>query len=267
MEYDLEKNIYDNAPFEVYDISNKKLKVLDCWDTLNLMNTMPKNFCRFGDGEIMIIEGKSIPFQKYDRRLAEILKKILIDNRNDMYVGVNYNYFNSTNNLNDYNRRFYIKNIKILRESFLQYCNRDRTYISASFNQVYMSYKDFEFQKYYLNFKRLFKDKEIVIFAGDGVFKHIDYDIFEMAKSKSIYFEKSKDSFDDFDLILEKCMLEPSNKMLLFILGPCSKALVYELTKRGRIAWDIGHLAKDYDWYMKQKDKNAANIISFSKPD
>ena len=184
-----------------------------------------------------------------------------------MYVGVNYNYFNSTNNLNDYNRRFYIKNIKILRESFLQYCNRDRTYISASFNQVYMSYKDFEFQKYYLNFKRLFKDKEIVIFAGDGVFKHIDYDIFEMAKSKSIYFEKSKDSFDDFDLILEKCMLEPSNKMLLFILGPCSKALVYELTKRGRIAWDIGHLAKDYDWYMKQKDKNAANIISFSKPD
>ncbi len=33
------------------------------------------------------------------------------------------------------------------------------------------------------------------------------------------------------------------------------------------MAWDIGHLAKDYDAYMRGIDKNEENIVEFFKPD
>lgn len=74
-------------------------------------------------------------------------------------------------------------------------------------------------------------------------------------------------SFDQFDTLLSKAKMYPSNKTLVFILGPCSKALVYELAKEGYIAWDVGHLAKDYDAWMKGMDKTPQNIIDFYKPD
>lgn len=33
------------------------------------------------------------------------------------------------------------------------------------------------------------------------------------------------------------------------------------------MAWDIGHLAKDYDAYMRGIDKTEGNIAEFLKPD
>ena len=267
IEYNLEKKIYDNIPYENDVYKDDMLLILDYWETINLLTNQPKSFCRFGDGEIDIIDGKSIPFQEYDDKLADILGRILKENNNDLYVGINYNYFHSTTKLNEFNRRFYIKNSNKLRDRFLKYCNRDRTYIAAGFNQLYTTHDDFDFDSFYRMVKLLFKDRDLVIFAGESVFKDIQYDVFEMARSKKIFFEKSKNAFDDYDIILKKCLYEDCDKTLLFILGPCSKALVYELTKQGRIAWDIGHLAKDYDWYMKKRKKNTQSITEFYQQD
>ena len=59
----------------------------------------------------------------------------------------------------------------------------------------------------------------------------------------------------------------PNKKIFVFILGPTANALVYKLSQKGYIAWDIGHLAKDYDAYMKKIEKNEKNIFEFFKPD
>ena len=58
-----------------------------------------------------------------------------------------------------------------------------------------------------------------------------------------------------------------SHKTFAFILGPCSKVLVYMLSREGRLAFDIGHLAKDYDFYMKGYERNSKNIREFYRPD
>lgn len=97
--------------------------------------------------------------------------------------------------------------------------------------------------------------------------KNIKYDVFEEAKSKVVISKMNKHAYREYDSILKEALEYPPDKLLLFILGPCSKALVYELSQRGRIAWDIGHLAKDYDWFMKGIKVSDENIIKFFSPD
>ena len=53
------------------------LDILNYSDTLDLLTNSPASFCRLGDGEINLIQGKSIPFQEYDEKLADILFDIL----------------------------------------------------------------------------------------------------------------------------------------------------------------------------------------------
>ncbi|MGN9136115.1 GT-D fold domain-containing glycosyltransferase [Clostridium sp. HCP1S3_B4] len=263
-------NVEDYCNYEMSEnflAESKRLKILDYEETLNNILKNPKSFCRFGDGEIDIMNGKSIPFQKFDERLARIMLEILEDEITDLYVGINYNYFHSTKMLNSYNRKFYLMDVRPYREFLLNHCSMKRKYIAAAFNQLYMFYDKYNFDYYYQRIKLLFKDKELVIFTGKGVFKELKYDVFEECKRKKVIECPSINAFSEYDNILNRARKFPQNKVLCFILGPTSKALVYQLTKEGYMAWDIGHMAKDYNMYMRNVEKSAIEINEFYKPD
>lgn len=49
--------------------------------------------------------------------------------------------------------------------------------------------------------------------------------------------------------------------------GPTAKALVYDLTLVGYRALDLGHLMKAYDFYKKNIQLTASNIVKFYLPD
>ena len=49
--------------------------------------------------------------------------------------------------------------------------------------------------------------------------------------------------------------------------GPTAKVLVSYLTFLGYRALDLGHIAKDYDWYKKQIPHNQNNCDKFFSPD
>lgn len=211
--------------------------------------------------------GHSIPFQRYDSNLADALKRVLKNDNDRMYVGINYSFFNSTKNLPDLARRFHFQCAKKYRDILLKYIDSNKEYISAGFNQVYIGLNEFDFGDYYLRVKQLFANRELVIIAGRGVLNNIEYDVFELAKSKEYIFYKNTDAYDDYDDIVNRVMKIAPDKVILLILGPCSKALVYELSKKGRMVWDIGHLAKDYDWFMRSHDRSDGAIVDFYSPD
>ena len=256
--------------YEMQDLENKDtLQVLDYEETVSLLVNNPQSFCRFGDGEIVLMKGESIPFQEYDAELAEGLKKILSDNDNNktMYVGINYNYFHSTRQLNEFNRKFYLTEVKPYRDFLNKICNRDRIYIAAGFNQLYMALENYDYKKHYNNLIQLLKDKEIVLFSGKGIVDKLKYNIFEHAKSCIYETGPIKNAFSEFDSLMERARKYPKTKVLCFILGPASKVLVSSLDQEGYMAWDIGHLAKDYDAYCQNIEKTDDNIIDFYKPD
>ena len=55
--------------------------------------------------------------------------------------------------------------------------------------------------------------------------------------------------------------------ILVFILGMAGKAMIPETTSLGYVSWDIGHLAKGYDAYMRNVKPTQEFINDFFAPD
>lgn len=62
------------------------IKVLGILDTLNYIMAHNSSVARFGDGEMDIITGHSIPYQDYDENLANELKEIISSESNESLV-------------------------------------------------------------------------------------------------------------------------------------------------------------------------------------
>lgn len=243
------------------------LNVLSQEETLDLLLKSPKSFCRFGDGEADILEGKDIPFQVYSSELAACFLKILREEHANMYVGINYYYYHNFDIFNSYTSDFYKIYSYKYGKYFMEQCNTKNIYIDAGFNQVYQSYSEYDFDGYYNKVRDLFKGKKVVVFSGSGVLEKLRYNVFERASELIHEKGPSRDAFSAYSELLERALRYDKEYLLCFILGPASKALVYELSGQGYCAWDIGHLAKDYNSYMMREKRTIQNMQKFYAPD
>lgn len=189
----------------------------------------------------------------------------------DFYVGVPYQYFHSLERLGEQSRRFTLIYGPRYRRLILDYCNFDQEYLDAAFSSYYISSSAsidrHYFDAYFHEVKSLFRGKNVILFAGEGVFTKLTSDVFEEARSQKLVEAPSRDAFDDFDALLAKARMYPKDTLLCFILGPTAKPLCYELSKDGYLAWDIGHLAKDYDAYCKNIQRSPEALKTFMSPD
>ena len=100
------------------------------WDkgykTVETLVTTSNNIVRFGDGEVAIINGKNIPFQKYDTNLASKLKEILIKDQANLLVGINFEYYYPFNiyKMNEIPAKFMRTFVPKLRLQFSKYLNK-----------------------------------------------------------------------------------------------------------------------------------------------
>lgn len=263
-----------NKIYPLIDNDRSKLKVLNETQTLDLLLSDPKSFYRFGDGEIDIITGHSIPFQKYDPKLADLLLQALIYQGKNVYIGLHkgfldYDVLNIDQKSHQSNREkkeaFWMNTTY---RGFMQdYCSKDVTYISAAFNQRYFYIKESEMTLWFEKVKKLFANRRMVVFLGEGIRKKLQYDVFDLAEDVTYVEGPSKDAFDQYDTIKEEAKQHGKDKLLCFILGPASKVLVYELAQEGYIAWDLGHLPKDYNSFMLHLKKTENARSDFYAPD
>lgn len=232
----------------------------------------PKSFYRFGDGEFDIITGHSIPFQKYDPKLANLLFQALIYKGENVYIGLYKEYFdfdvlNIKEIQNDKEKRYDLCMYTMYKRYVQNHCSEDMTYINTGFNQRYFYMKESEMRLWFKTIKQLFMNRKIVVFLGEGIRKKLKYNGFEMADDV-IYVEgPSKDAFDEYDKIKEEAKQYGKDRLLCFVLGPTSKVLVYELAQEGYMAWDIGHLPKDYNSYMLRLKRDENTRFDFYAPD
>ena len=244
------------------------LHVLNVDDTLDLLLEKPKSFCRYGDGEVNFMQGRGCGHQEYDENLARRLKEILQSSDDKCYVAIDGNYFNIPKH--DISKRSleYMRKIGYdMRNEFLRYCNKRRLYIQSTLTCNYMT-SDLS-MNYYENFydkiKLLFKDRNLVIFSGKTVFDKINYNVFEYAKSRRHIFAESRHAWRQYKEILEVARKFPKDEVTLcFILGQAATVIAWDLAQEGYMAWDIGHLAKDYDAFKKN---NKHTNTTFFAPD
>ena len=238
---------------------------MDNEETLDYILEKPKSFCRFGDGELDIMVGKSIPFQNYDEKLASRFKEILASSNENCYIGLPYGWLYPSKGPNDFCRLRGHEFIKILP----QFANKKRLYIATELTMGFPNHikekSEQEKLNYFEKIKTLFKDRKLVIISGSTVFNKIQYNVFEKAASRVHIFANSKNAWSQYEEILTKAKTFPKDYTICAILGPTATILAWDLAQEGYTAWDIGHMAKWYDAFMKEG--GITNPSEFFAPD
>lgn len=232
----------------------------------DLINTK-SSICRFGDGEFTLMEGKSIPFQDTDDRLANRLKEVFESEDENIFIATNYFYWGSIDDFHPSCKNFYKNFIPANKKRIESFLKKGKQYYDAGFTQPYAAFANYDFETHYQNVKRIFGDKDITIICGETVFDKIETNIFNCAKSVEYIYAPSKNAFSEYDDILEKANQINKNNIIIIILGPTASILAYDLAKEGYQALDLGHIAKDYDCFKKKIQHNTQTIVDFFDPD
>ena len=200
--------------------------------------------------------------------LALKLWEIFTQSDQNMMIGIPYQQLQTPDRFNELVKQFYFTSGKWIRSFLNCYLPVQRKqYIDTGFNQVYQTYSSMNFAAYYEKVRRLFEQKKLTIIAGEGILDKLTYDVFDLAKEKEYLYGPATDAFSAYDEILEKARRIDKDRLICVILGPASKVLIRDLTQEGYTAWDIGHLAKDYDSYRKRLGRTKEEIASFYAPD
>ncbi|MDE7267536.1 MAG: GT-D fold domain-containing protein [Lachnospiraceae bacterium] len=244
----------------------KRLNILNTEETLKLMENESFCFLRYGDGEITIMKGGSIPFQEYDEKLAKRLKRLLRADKKGLRIGIPYYYTHPVQNLNEFVSKF-ARSLSTQRKFLCQYCGKDITYIDTAITQVYQTYQKYDFKDYYSRMQNLLKDRDITIICGEGVLDKLEYKAYDVCKTVTFITAPSMNAYAKYEEILKAALKTDKKRLVCIILGPTAKALVCDLYKKGYQAWDMGHYFKDYDSYMKKRPRTDDEITRFYKPD
>lgn len=242
------------------------IKVMNTQETLEYLSENTVSFCRFGDGEIAIMNGESIAFQEYDADLAKKLKEILVADEDGLKIGINYFYLNPVGNVNLYTMNF-LNAIANQRKFLISHCNKSMVYMDAAITQMYQNYQEYDFETHFRKLQSIFTGKDITLICGANVLKNIEYNALDVCRSVEYIYTSSKNAYVEYPEILERALAVDKNRIICAILGPTAKVLIYDLHKNGRVAWDIGHYLKDYDDYQKKNPKTDEAIKKFFEPD
>lgn len=237
-------------------------------DTIDLLINTNKSIARLGDGEFFLINGIGNDFQEYNDRLAKKLKDILHNKNDNLLVGINYLYYNMEyENYTDVVQQYFLSHIWKLREQINKNIDEDKDYVAAEFTQLYQIYKNYNFENYFNKIKKIWDNKDIVIGCGETVFDKIEYNIFSNAKNIIFEYMPSKNAFSMYDKLLEKMQKYDKSRLIILILGQTATVLASDLTDIGYRVLDLGHIAKDYDYFMKKIERNFSNGAKFFSAD
>ena len=274
--YLVNKEIPKDIIYSTENICDKKLflysKILDI-DILNVVNSINYikqnniSLARFGDGELMLIKGQDIPFQKSSLLLSQRLKDVLSSNSDKLKLAIPRSIFHDHTLLTEEVYKFLTDNSGWMRDVLLSYI-KSNLFLSTELSQAILSYRQIDIENYFIQLREIWDKKNITIVCGESVFSNIKYNIFDNAKSVDYIYTLSKNAFDKYDSILEKVCNIDKNRLIIIILGPTATILAYDLSQLGYTALDLGHICKSYDWWKKKLDiKSQQAISNFYSPD
>lgn len=245
------KNGQDFLKFEIIDdLKSLRLpKILSNDETVDYLVKTDKSIARFGDGEVSLLRNISIPFQSANPLLAERLMEVLTSPKNNIVIGITDRIQTSTRDENavsrDFLRSFWGENAYW----FIKQLDLNYTYMNARFTILPESEEKID------NIRNLWRDNDITVIAGDRVFKNIQYNIFDCAKSIEYIYAPTIDAFNVYDEIFKKARSIDKNRLVCIILGPTATVLAYDLAQLGYRALDLGHIVKSYDLYCKNNKR------------
>lgn len=232
------------------------IKVLGILDTLNYIMAHNSSVARFGDGEMDIITGHSIPYQDYDENLANELKEIISSESNESLVICLPDVFERLDRYNQEAVDFWKQH---LNNNYVHYKSLCKApwYGSTFISRPYMDLVDKSLSNmYFKNIKNLWDKRDILIVEGVNSRSGVGNDLFDNANSVERIICPSKNAYSKIDEIESLIERHAENKLVLLILGPTAKVLAKRLSIKKFQAIDMGHIDSEYEWFkMKATTK------------
>ena len=237
------------------EMKKSPVKILSVEESLDRVVTQRKSLCRFGDGELDIILGKGLGFQKSTPEIARRLEEVLTTKQDFCFVGVP-DAINNFDNITDESMEFWVNNMARVRAIWLKYLDPQKEYLTANLTRLYIRYKDkSQCKKNFDKLKSIWKGRDVVICEGAQTRIGVGNDILDGAKSVRRIICPAENAFDKYDNIVETLKEYDKDCLFLIALGPTATLLAFEMAKSGYQALDVGHFDIEYEWFLRHTEK------------
>ncbi len=231
-----------------------KLNIMSTEDSIDYLKNNQCSLSRFGDGEMNILMGADIHFQKYDALLAKRLLEVLQYTSDEkLMIGIPLA-INTTEGYKKIAADFWRMNMQTGRMHWLKLCGKKTRYLNASMTRCYIDYADKEQSAlWFKSFLELMDDKRLLIVEGRTSRLGVSNDMFSKSRSVKRILCPPENAWSVYDEILGKVADAAKDfDLILVSLGPTASVLCYDLAMQGLRALDIGHLNLEYNKYIEQ---------------
>ena len=237
------------------EMKKSNIKILSVEESLDKIISEKKSICRFGDGELDVILGKSLGFQRPTPEIAKKLEEVLTSKQDFCFIGIP-DAINNFDNITEESKDFWIKNMLRVRNIWLKYLSPDRVYLTANLTRLYIRYKDKNMcAKNFEKLKSIWENRDVVICEGAQTRIGVGNDILDGCKSVKRIICPSENAFDKYDQIIAELKKQNKDSLFLIALGPTATLLALEMKKNGYQALDVGHFDIEYEWFLRHAEK------------
>ena len=229
----------------------RQISVLSIDQSLDYLLEKGASVVRFGDGEMDLIAGRSIVYQDFDPELSARLREIMSMESDEHLMICLPDVFTGLERYSIDAQNFWsLNHLPHFLEKYKNIC-RAPWYGSTFISRPYIDLEDkTPSAGYFAKLKQLWQDKDLLIVEGLTSRSGVGNDLFDGARSIKRIICPSRNAYSKLEAIKQAVREQADNRLILTMLGPTAKVLVYDLVQEGYRALDIGHIDSEYEWFQ-----------------
>ncbi|HRT82017.1 MAG TPA: GT-D fold domain-containing glycosyltransferase, partial [Oscillospiraceae bacterium] len=232
--------LYSSKDF-VYKSFTPPPSVMTKDETVNLLLNSRLSVSRLGDGEIKLIGGRDLCFQKSSKELAERLR-LLPTLKNDKLLVCIPDAFSSPAHFEQADALYWKRHLTRFRPLWYGCLEPGRLYGNAFISRPYICFKEKEKAASYFDLiKRLWEGQELVIIEGEKSRLGVGNDLFAKAAKICRILGPSSQAFARYDDLLSEAKKQDKSCLFIIALGPVGSLLAADLSALGYRALDLGN--------------------------
>ena len=217
-------------------------------ETLDYIIENKSSLVRFGDGEINMLAGHSIPYQDYDEELVSTMRDIIGQESRKELVVCLPDAFTDRFRFTYWAIPFWKDHMDHYMDFYRELCS-DSWYGSTFVSRPYIDFEDKSQAKaQFEKLKSIWKNRDLLIVEGATSRSGVGNDLFDEANSIKRIICPSHSAFSRVHEIEEEIEKHAAGRLILCMLGPTAKVLAYHLSRKGHQVLDIGHIDSEYEW-------------------
>lgn len=233
------------------DILEKQLnpiQVKGIDETLDYIIENKSSLIRFGDGEINMLAGHSIPYQDYDEELVSTMRDIIGQESRKELVVCLPDAFTDRFRFTYWAIPFWKNHMDHYMDFYRELCSNS-WYGSTFVSRPYIDFEDKSQAKaQFEKLKSIWKNRDLLIVEGATSRSGVGNDLFDEANSIKRIICPSHSAFSRVHEIEQEIEKHAAGRLILCMLGPTAKVLAYHLSRKGHQVLDIGHIDSEYEW-------------------